>query len=197
MSTESIYSSLPIAPAPIYTPAPASVYPTAAPVVYPTTMPVYTAPMYQSPSPSVLMYPSQPAPALTPTPKPTNYVARIILFCVVVVCLALLGYTIYYVYQNYSQTITNWISGNKTEPNTNINISTNTNINQNTSTCKNGVYNDATNICMCSGNWSGEQCNQCGLVCSNGGILDPNECVCKCNDGYVGKTCEISLNNIN
>lgn len=47
-----------------------------------------------------------------------------------------------------------------------------------TKECRNGILNEIDNHCLCAGNWSGENCDECRLVCGAGGILDSDACIC-------------------
>lgn len=43
--------------------------------------------------------------------------------------------------------------------------------------------------CYCPLPWSGELCDECNLECANGGVLDAEECICDCQDGWFGVDC--------
>lgn len=179
LSPPSVYAYAP-APTPIYTaPAPTPFYTAPAPAPTPTPTPVSQMPMYIYQQP------------------PVNFMKIILLVILGSLFIALLGYTIYIFMKNNvdMKNRLNRIFRNRTTTTTNTNSSANTNSLANT--CKNGVYSEAYDICMCNGNWSGEECADCGLICSAGGVLDRNACVCRCNPGYAGKTCEIDINNVN
>lgn len=174
------YQSLPIEPTP--TPTPTPIFQPLAPV-------------------------STPLPAPLATEEGFSFLKlMLILFfgTLLIVAIIYVGYTIYKNYSskksetNDQKTTTNNSSGNtSTTTNSNNNTSTTTNNSSNIRTCKNGVFSQADDVCMCNGNWTGDECAECGLICSAGGVLDPTACVCKCNLGYAGKTCEIDISDIN
>ena len=56
-----------------------------------------------------------------------------------------------------------------------------------------GICNTTTGLCQCSGEWTGDFCEEdrcTNISCKNGGQCDPQTGLCKCPDEWTGDLCE-------